>query len=124
MSDALRDGVLNEVRSRRRNEWIEATNASFGQLRAMESYVCECSYDGCPATITLSHDEYEGVRRHATHFAIAINHEDPEIDRVVGENERYATAEKWLGESNRIAEATDPRRGQAVDGPLEAEATE
>ena len=38
------------------------------------------------------------------------NHEDPEIDRVLFENERFATIEKFFGPGARIARSTDPRR--------------
>ena len=43
-------------------------------------------------------------------FALALNHENPEIDTLVVENERFATIEKSFGEAARIARATNPRR--------------
>jgi len=41
---------------------------------------------------------------------IALNHENPEIDLVISENERFATVEKFYGVAARIARAADPRR--------------
>ena len=38
-----------------------------------------------------------------------IAHEDPEIDLVLRENDRFATVEKFFGAGAKIARATDPR---------------
>ena len=43
-------------------------------------------------------------------FAIALDHENPEIDRVLFENRRFATVEKFFGAGARIARSSDPRR--------------
>jgi hypothetical protein len=110
MDEWVRQEVVNEVRSRSRNEWIEKTNEDFGGLRPTDDYVCECSFAGCSSTITLTHDEYEHVRSDGTHFVIALNHEHPEIDRVIGETDRFAIIEKWLGEPREMARESDPRR--------------
>ena len=105
-----RDEVVNAVRARSRNEWIEETSSRVGFLPLMEQYVCECSFGACASLIRLTRDEYEGVRRDGTFFAIAVDHENPEIDRVIGENERFALIDVWFGEPSMIARATDPRR--------------
>jgi hypothetical protein len=101
--------AMNEVESRRRNEWIEETIVSFGGLEPMDDYVCECSDLLCRIMITLSRDEYESVRKYGTHFAIAIDHENPEIDRVIGQNGRFAIVEKWLNPGRRVANESNPR---------------
>ena len=102
--------VRNEVRSRDRNEWIQTASQRFQARRPTEQYVCECSYPGCAFVLTLTHAEYEGVRARGTHFAIALDHENPEVDRVVSENERFAVVEKFLEMPRRVALQTDPRR--------------
>ena len=56
----------------------------------------------------MTRQEYEAVRAVAVRFAIALNHENPEIDRVLFENERFATVEKFFGAG--IARSTNPRR--------------
>jgi hypothetical protein len=53
--------------------------------------------------------EYEAVRAHPRRFLIALNHENPEIERVVDENGQFAVVETFVGEASRIAEETDPR---------------
>lgn len=110
MGDRYTDATDNEIASRKRNEWIEATSASFGTTARLDRYVCECSFSGCSSTMDLSREEYEAVRRDGSRFAISINHEDPEIERVVVEYPRYAVVEKWFGEPRRMANDTNPRR--------------
>ena len=51
-----------------------------------------------------------GIRSEPTHFALALNHENLEIDKVITENERFATIEKSFGAPSRIARESDPRR--------------
>jgi hypothetical protein len=104
------DEVTNEVRSRDRNEWIETSARAADAQPSIEEYECECSFAPCTSMVGLTREEYEGVRAEATHFAIAINHENPEVDRVVFENERYAVVEKFLEMPRRVALETDPRR--------------
>jgi hypothetical protein len=110
MRDWLEQEVINEVEARRRNEWIEETNERFGAGESADDYVCECSDSSCTISISLTHDEYESVRKDGTYFAIAINHESPVVDRVIAENERFAVVQKWLGLSRRIAYDSNPRR--------------
>jgi hypothetical protein len=102
--------VTNEVRSRARNERIGVADATKGVPRRIDTYVCDYSYRTCTSVLGLTRDEYEGVRAEPTHFAIALNHENPEVDRVVSENERLAVVEKFLEMRRRVARETDPRR--------------
>lgn len=104
------EAVGTEVRSRDRNEWIERANDRFGDDHPADSYACECSFPGCPSLIDLTRDEYELVRAVGTHFAIAIDHENPEVDRLISENRRFAIVEKYLAEGRRMSLAADPRR--------------
>jgi hypothetical protein len=73
-------------------------------------YLCECSNGRCTDPISLMRSEYEAIRAIPVRFAIAIDHENPEIDRVIFENDRFAAVEKFYGAEARIARATDPRR--------------
>ncbi len=110
--DEWRTGqVLAEMASRERNEWIEGANERFGAGSGLVEFACECSADACSSVISLTHAEYEGVRRDGTHFAIARDHENPEIDLVLAEAERYSTVSK-LGEGGRMASDADPRRAR------------
>jgi hypothetical protein len=102
----------NETVFREMNEWTADDNhAGVGVLdRPMDVYLCECSDSGCTDPIRLTNPEYEAVRSVSVRFAIALNHENPEVDRLVFENERYATVDKFYGYGAEIARDTDPRR--------------
>jgi hypothetical protein len=101
----------NETIFREMNEWTEEANdARSGARDPMDVYLCECSDRRCTDPISLTRPEYEAIRAVAVRFAIALNHENPEIDKLLFENERFATVEKFYGSGARIARATDPRR--------------
>jgi hypothetical protein len=110
MLNWLEQEVVNEVDARRRNEWIEETNDRNGAGDGSARYACECSDADCTALIILSRDEYEAVRGDGTHFAIAINHENPLIDRLVSEFDRFAVVQKCFRVGRRIAGESNPRR--------------
>lgn len=105
----IRELLMCEVRSRSLNELLmgSRTDAAPGDLTDLG---CECSFEGCPSTISLTAGEYESIRSDGATFGIAIDHENPELDRVVSEHERYAIVEKWMKEAGSIARETDPRR--------------
>ena len=111
MDEWQREEVRTEVRSRTRNEWIETTKDAFGETdeAGMATFACECSFRGCESLIQLTRAEYEFVREHGGYFAIALDHENPELDRLVEEFQRYALIEKLTGEPKDIAVAADPR---------------
>jgi hypothetical protein len=103
--------ATNETIFREMNEWTEEENdARLGVMRQMDAYVCECSDRRCTEPISLTRPEYEAIRAISVRFAIALDHENPELDRVVSENERFATVDKFYGAGARIARAADPRR--------------
>ena len=104
------EAVAIEVRTRDRNEWIEQATEEFGADHPDEPYVCECSFPGCDSLLELTRAEYEQVRTIGTHFAIARGHENPEIDRLISENERFAVVEKFQPDGRRMSLETDPRR--------------
>jgi hypothetical protein len=76
----------------------------------MGTFLCECGDAGCSAPIRLTRSEYEGHPEESTRFALARNHENPEIDTVIAENERFTTIERSFGGPSRIPRASDPRR--------------
>ena len=107
MTDWRVQEVQNETRSREINEWIDEANESSGH--AADPFVCECSEGSCPATISLTHLEYEEVRAHSTHFAIAPDHESPDLDLMVSERTGFTIIRKLPGMPARLASASDPR---------------
>ena len=89
MSDWRGKEAINETIFREMNEWTDR---------------------GCTEPIRLTRLEYESIRAEPLRFAVALNHESPEIDRIVEENERFATVDKFHGGPRRIARETNPRR--------------
>jgi hypothetical protein len=103
--------AANQTIFRELNERTEQDNdARLGVGPRIDTYLCECSDRRCTAPIRLSRLEYESVRAEPLRFVIALNHENPEIDRVVTENERFATVDMFHGTPARIARDTHPRR--------------
>jgi hypothetical protein len=108
MSDWLEQEVMNETRSREINEWIEESNES--SVGEVDPFVCECSDLACTSTLALTHVEYEEVRSDGTHFAIATNHENPDLDVLLSQRIGFAIIRKLPGMPSRLATAADPRR--------------
>ena len=111
MSSRLEQEAINETTFREMNEWtVEANDARPGMHRHMDVYLCECSDSRCTDPISLTRLEYEAVRAVPVRFAIAVDHENPEIDRVIFESKRFATVEKFYGAPKKLAWSTNPRR--------------
>jgi hypothetical protein len=109
MEDWKSNEVRNEIERRARNEWIAETSDGFTASGEYETYVCECGDAACEQRVKMTRGEYESVRADGNHFVLAIDHENPEIDRLLVENGRFSLVEK-LGEAARIAQESDPRR--------------
>ena len=112
MSDWREREVGNETSSREINEWIDESTGGSDADQA-HPYVCECSDGACKATIALTHVEYEEVRAHGTHFAVARDHESPDLDLMVSERSRFTIVRKLPGLPARLANASDPRRSRS-----------
>jgi 3,4-dihydroxy-2-butanone 4-phosphate synthase len=105
------------------NEQIEQVAGSFG-TDGQDLFICECGNPECAHEIALTRAEYERIREHANRFAVALNHENPETETIVAQNERFAVVESYAGEASQIARETDPRsqahmrarRGQRAEG--------
>ena len=111
MSDYRREEAINETRSRQTNEWIEAANDRFGADNPMDEYRCECSDSMCADVVSLTRIEYEAVRADGCGSSSPTHHENPELDRLIVEHERYSIVAKLPGEPARIALDSDPRKG-------------
>lgn len=81
-----------------------------GLDRTNDVYVCECSDSACTEPIVMTRDEYEDVRAVPIRYAVALNHENPEIDILVSENYRFATVDTVFRAGARISRSTNPRR--------------
>lgn len=98
----------NETLFREVNERIKKLNEG-AEAEPEAGFMCECSDANCTKPVSLTLLEYEEVRRDATHFAILPGHVDPEIERVVARNERFAVVAKTAPQAARIAERENPR---------------
>ena len=110
MIDQLEEGAANETIFREMNEWTVDANGSRASDGGVHTYLCECSDGRCSAPIGLTYNEYEAVRSLPVRFAIAVDHENPELDCVVAEHPRFAVVEKIGSRALALARATDPRR--------------
>lgn len=108
MGDWRDKEARNQALFREVNERIEQVAEGFGFV-GDGSFICECGNAQCTQAIEVSHGEYERVRAHASRFIIALDHENPQAEAVVEQNDRYAIVEPYAGVSSRIARETDPR---------------
>ncbi len=113
MADWRADEATNQTIFREMNEWTLDDAVGRGDERTgTDLYLCECGDATCTDPIVLTRREYEAVRSVPVRFAIAVNHENPEVDVLVSESEEYSVVDKMFGVPARIALATDPRRGR------------
>lgn len=89
-----RRAAENELLYRELNERIRDVNEQFGLDGDRLELVCECSRLGCSERIVLTPAEYANVRAHSARFALVPGHEDPQLERVVERNDRFAVVEK------------------------------
>ena len=97
----------NESLFREVNERIAELNQTF-HVEGRSEFLCECSREECKEPVSISIDEYEGVRRESTRFFVLPGHEDESVERVLERNERYIVVEK-IGEAAEEADDLDPR---------------
>jgi hypothetical protein len=100
---------LNEVVFREVNERISDLADDFGLQGQPLDLVCECGDRTCVARITMTHDEYEGLRAEPMHFAVYPGHEELDVEAVVEHHGGYDVVRKHEGGPAALAEATDPR---------------
>ena len=74
--------VSIETDSRAINE-IANDNLDHLDQHAMSDFVCECSDVRCKAAVSMTPPEYESLRGDGASFALARNHENPEIDMLI-----------------------------------------
>jgi hypothetical protein len=101
----------NESRLRQRNEELQAHNAAYNWVDPpYADWLCECGDLDCTAPVQLTVREYESVRDVPTHFLVSPSHDhvEPEIERVVEQNDRYWVVQK-LGLAGVVAQELDPR---------------
>ena len=104
------DEARRRVSIRSANERLERSCVGLGSIHHERFFfICECGDRACGGLIQLSVAEYEAVREHAARFAISPNHENPEVERVVEQNGRFAVVETVTGLLSKPARETNPR---------------
>lgn len=106
----------NQCLFREVNEQVKSLHQSegladdFGRRAAVPDWICECANASCMEHVSLSLDEYEGVRSAGNRFAIAPGdaHFFPDVETIVERTSRYWTVEK-TGEAKEVAVSLDPR---------------
>ena len=111
----------NQALFREVNEHVEQL-ANGASADRHDQLICECGNPDCTQRIALTRAEYEGVRAYASRFVVALNHENPETESIIEQNERFAVVETYAGASSRIARATDPRSQQHLRAKQTADA--
>ena len=100
----------NEAMFREVNERIEKVTERFAAADPM-SFVCECVDNTCSRHVELTREEYEDAAEQRKRFAVAPDHDDPELENVVERHKGYIVVEKF-GAGARVATATDPRSSE------------
>lgn len=104
------DEARRRISIRCANERLEQSCLGLGAIdHERFFFICECGDRVCGGLLQLSLAEYEAIREHAARFAISPNHENPEVERVVQQNGRFAVVETVTGLLSKPARETNPR---------------
>ena len=105
--DARNQALFREV-----NEKIQQLPEGLG-ADEHDRLICECANTDCMKPIELTRAEYERVRGDASRFIVALNHQNPQTESVVEQNERFAVVQTYAGASSRIAREPERRSPSA-----------
>jgi hypothetical protein len=100
----------NEAIFRGANERLEqyaASNVNNGLGRVLP-FLCECDRTDCTKVVLVTRPEYERVRADSRRSVLVRGHDNPEIERVVEETDRYVVTEKF-GVAAEVYGELDPR---------------
>lgn len=98
----------NEALFREVNERIEDVGTALAPGDVPLEFLCECDDPGCVEKVSATRAEYEAIRAVATHFVVLPGHEDPGVEHVVHQTERFLVVEKE-GRAAHDAEESDTR---------------
>jgi hypothetical protein len=92
LGEASSDREQEQVRAALKQSLFREVNERVAELRPTAMFVeftCECLTAECTASLPMTVEEYEHMRRIPTHFAVLPGHEDDVVERVVEETDRY-----------------------------------
>jgi hypothetical protein len=102
--------AINEGAFRQANEKLQrAANDLDFRTDSLIPFLCECPRQECREIVMLTLREYEEVRSNGRRGLAAVGHEDRSIERVLAQNNRFVTTEKF-GEAGDVHAEGDPRR--------------
>ena len=103
----------NEALVREVNERIDSLDRAAEESGAIPKqstfgFHCECgSHSGCPEMVWMTLEEYEVVRDQDDRFALALGHENEELEQIVARNDRFVVVDKIAPAEPYVAD--DPR---------------
>jgi hypothetical protein len=110
MSERERRLARNENLFREVNERIREVGEEFDVALAQTAhFVCECDDPVCTESVQVKGVEYERIRANPIWFVVVKGHEDPSVEFVAEETDRYNVVQKTEGDGADVARATDPR---------------
>ena len=107
MSESLERLARNQALLREVNERIEKRADDDDAV----VFACECSNTECMSTLELSVAEYERVRSNPLWFLVKLNHDIPQIERVISRSDGYVVVEKLVAQEH--LEETDARSNRS-----------
>jgi hypothetical protein len=99
----------NEALFREINERIEDAGTTHAPDDVPLEFLCECDDTDCVEKVSATRTEYEAIRAVATQFFVLPGHDDPGVEHVVQQTERFLVVEKE-GEAAHEAREGDPRK--------------
>jgi hypothetical protein len=99
----------NEALFREVNERIEDVSTTLVPDDEPMEFLCECDKRDCVEKVSATQAEYEAIRAVETQFVVLPGHEDPGVEHVVQQTERFLVVEKE-GEAAHEAQESDPRK--------------
>ena len=102
----------NESRFRGINERLRDDLRSLPDIEEPVEFVCECGRVDCAEAVSLTLAEYEAARAGSLDFVVVPGHQIPDVEDVVGINDRYARVRKHP-EAAPVVTESDPRRDHA-----------
>ena len=103
-SEAEQQCVVREA-----NEAVSVLHMALAAGAQRLALRCECGDAVCVACVSLTRAEYEGVRAYGSHFAVGVNHENPEDACVLSESAQFEVIDVIGGDSRYHVLARNPR---------------
>jgi hypothetical protein len=100
--------ALNEALAREVNERVDDVASRWFDPDELVDFHCECVVAACTERISLTRTEYAEVRADPLTFVVRPQHEEPEVEEIVGRIRDFPVVRK-TGRGAKVARSTDPR---------------